>query len=239
MAGASAFESARDFPKTHCAKTDRAPARRVTWFPAMPRAPKKNDPLLATRQSLIARLGDLDDRSRWEEFFETYWRLIHSVAMRAGLHDDEAQEVVQETCIAVARNVARYDSKAGSFKSWLLQMARWRITDQFRKRDNRRAVRSDDDTRATGTIERLPGAGEGAFTAMWEEEWQSHVLGAALARVKRRVEARHYQIFDCVVVKQWSAAKAAKELGVNIAQVYLVRHRLKAMLKRELKALER
>ena len=76
----------------------------------MPRAPKKNDPMLATRQSLIARLGDLDDRSRWEEFFETYWRLIHSVAMRAGLHDDEAQEVVQETCIAVARNVARYDS---------------------------------------------------------------------------------------------------------------------------------
>ena len=205
----------------------------------MPRAPKKNDPMLATRQSLIARLGDLDDRSRWEEFFETYWRLIHSVAMRAGLHDDEAQEVVQETCIAVARNVARYDSKAGSFKAWLLQMARWRITDQFRKRDHRRAVRSDDDTRATGTIERLPGAGEGAFTTMWEEEWQRHVLGAALARVKRRVEARHYQIFDCVVVKQWSAAKAAKELGVNIAQVYLVRHRLKAMLKGELKALER
>src|SRR5436309_2991877 len=98
---------------------------RPEMVPAMPRAPKKNDPMLATRQSLIARLGDLDDRSRWEEFFETYWRLVHSVAMRAGLHDDEAQEVVQETCIAVARNVARYDSKAGSFKSWLLQMARW------------------------------------------------------------------------------------------------------------------
>jgi len=199
--------------------------------------------MLATRQSLIAQLGDLDDRARWEEFFETYWRLIHSVAMRAGLHDDEAQEVVQETCIAVARNVARYDSKAGSFKSWLLQMARWRITDQFRKRQEkrfgRRTVSNDDDTRATGTIERLPGSGEGAFTKMWEEEWQRHLLGAALARVKRRVEAKHYQIFDCVVVKQWTAAKAAKELGVNIAQVYLVRHRLKAMLKRELKAIER
>ena len=212
---------------------------RADIVPAMPRAPKNTDPMFATRQSLIARLGDLDDRSRWEEFFETYWRLIHSVAMRAGLHDDEAQEVVQETCIAVARNVTRYDSKAGSFKSWLLQMARWRITDQFRKRDNRRAVRGDDHTRATGTIERLPGSGEGAFTTMWEEEWQRHVLGAALAKVKRRAESKHYQIFDCVFVKQWSATKAAKELGVNIAQVYLVKHRLTAMLKRELKALER
>jgi RNA polymerase sigma-70 factor (ECF subfamily) len=205
----------------------------------MSRAPKSHDPIAVTRQSLIARLNDWGDQQKWQEFFETYWQLIYSVAMRAGLRDDEAQEVVQETCIAVAKNVARYDSREGSFKSWLLQMARWRITDQFRKRDKRRAVRSDDDTRATGTIERLPGSGEGAFTTMWEEEWQRHTLGAALARLKRRVEAKHYQIFDCTVVKQWSATKAAKELGVNIAQVYLVRHRLKAMLKKELAEIER
>ena len=195
--------------------------------------------MLATRQSLIARLNDWGDSRKWQEFFETYWQLIYSVAMRAGLRDDESQEVVQETCIAVAKNVGGYDSKAGSFKSWLLQMARWRITDQFRKRDKRRALPSGEDTRATGTIERLPGSGQAAFTAMWEEEWQSHVLAAALTRLKRRVEAKHYQIFDCVVVKQWTAAKAAKELGVNIAQVYLVKHRLKAMLKKELKEIER
>jgi len=205
----------------------------------MPRAPKSNDPIAVTRQSLIARLNDWGDRRKWQEFFETYWQLIYSVAMRAGLRDDEAQEVVQETCIAVAKNVAGFDSKAGSFKSWLLQMARWRITDQFRKRDKRRAVRSDEETRGTGTLDRLPGSGEAAFTGMWEEEWQRHVLTAALARVKRRVEAKHYQIFDCVVLKQWSPAKAARELGVNIAQVYLVRHRVKAMLKRELRSLER
>ena len=205
----------------------------------MPPAPKKTDPMLVTRQSLIARLNDWGDQRKWQEFFETYWQLIYSVAMRAGLRDDEAQEVVQETCIAVAKNVGGYDSKAGSFKSWLLQMARWRNTDQFRKRDKRRAVRSEDDTRGTATLDRLPGSGERAFTEMWEEEWQQHVLAAALARVKRRVEPGHYQIFDCTVVKQWSAAKAAKELGVNIAQVYLVRHRLKGLLKKELKEIER
>ena len=86
----------------------------------------------ATRQSLIARLTDWDDKKRWQEFFEAYWHLIYSVAMRAGLRDDESQEVVQETCICVAKNVSRYDRKAGSFKSWLLHTARWRIADQFR-----------------------------------------------------------------------------------------------------------
>jgi hypothetical protein len=40
------------------------------------------------------------------------------------------------------------------------------------------------------------------------------------------------------VSKGWSASKTAKTLGVNIAQVYLVKHRLKTMLKKELAALE-
>ena len=205
----------------------------------MPRAPKKPDPILATRKSLIARLSDWGDQRKWQEFFETYWHLIYSVALRAGLHDDEAQEVVQETCISVAKNVARYDPKAGSFKGWLLQTARWRITDQFRKRPNNRVQRKEDDSRLTGTIDRLAESGKGAFETVWEEEWQRHVLDAALAKLKRKVDAKHYQVFDCVVIKGWTAAKAAKELRVNIAQVYLVKHRLKGMLKKELAELGR
>ena len=99
--------------------------------------------------------------------------------------------------------------------------------------------RNDGDTRLTGTLDRLPGSGKDAFEAVWEEEWERHVLDAGLARLKRKVDAKHYQIFDCVAIKGWTAAKTAKELGVNIAQVYLVRHRLKGMLKKELEAIER
>ncbi len=203
----------------------------------MPRAPK-NYPMLATRLSLIARLGNWDEQGKWQEFFETYWQLIYGVACRAGMKDDEAQEVVQETCIAVAKNIARYDSKAGPFKAWLLQMTRWRITDQLRKRPKNRHVRRDDDTRLTATMDRIPGSGEAAFETVWEEEWQRHVLDSALARLKRKVDAKHFQIFDCAVSKGWSASKTAKTLGVNIAQVYLVKHRLKGMLKKELEGLE-
>ena len=194
------------------------------------------DPTLLTRQSLIARLKDWGDAAKWQEFFETYWQLIYHVALRAGLKDDEAQEVVQETCIAVAKNVEKYDSKAGPFKGWLLQMARWRINDQFRKRPKNRSVRRDDDTRRTATMDRLPGKEN--FDTMWNEEWQNHVLDAALARLKRKVNAKHFQIFECMLVKSWSAAKTSKSLGVGIAQVYLVKHRLKGMLKKELEELE-
>ena len=51
---------------------------------------------LPTRRSLLTRLKDWDDQQGWREFFETYWRLIYSVATKAGLNDSDAQDIVRE-----------------------------------------------------------------------------------------------------------------------------------------------
>ena len=74
--------------------------------------------------------------SAWKDFFDTYWKLIYGVAIKAGLNDAEAQEVVQETIIAVAKQMEgfKYDPKMGSFKGWLLLHTRWRIADKMRRR---------------------------------------------------------------------------------------------------------
>src|SRR3989442_6327941 len=44
-------------------------------------------------------------RCGWQEFFDTYGKLIHRIAVKAGLSDAEAQDVVQETVIVVARKI--------------------------------------------------------------------------------------------------------------------------------------
>src|SRR6266850_6313300 len=64
----------------------------------------KQPSLLATRRSLVEHLADWGDQLRWQEFFDTYSKLIHSAARRSGLTDVEAQEVVQEPVITVAKN---------------------------------------------------------------------------------------------------------------------------------------
>ena len=193
--------------------------------------------MLLTRQSLIARLSNWDDQLKWQEFFETYWRLIYEVGIKAGLREDEAQEVVQETCITVARNIGSYDSKLGKFKSWLMNTTRWKINDQFRKRrpDHDRSQHADKSR--TDTIDRLADSGK-SMEETWEDEWQRNLLDAGIAQLKRKVDAKQFQIFDCVAIKGWSAMETAKQLSVNIAQVYLVKHRLKSMLKKEIKSLE-
>ncbi len=198
--------------------------------------------LLATRRSLVERLADWGDRKRWQEFFDAYWKLIYSAARKSGLTDSEAQEVVQETVITVAKAIDKlnYDPAIGSFKGWLLQITRWRIADQFRKREPGEANRPHSvDDALTATIERIPDSSVNDLEALWEKEWQDNLFEAALARVKKRVDPKQFQIFDCYVRKEWPPEKVAKQLHVNIGQVYLARHRVSALLKKEIKALER
>src|SRR2546428_13171081 len=95
-----------------------------------------SEDLVPTRRSLISRLKNWDDHESWSAFFTVYWKIIYWAARRAGLTNDEGQEVVQETVISVSRAIPgfKYDPQTGSFKSWLLQLTSWRIKDQLRAR---------------------------------------------------------------------------------------------------------
>ena len=64
--------------------------------------------LLPTRQSLLSRLKDWDDQDSWRDFFELYWRLIFDVARKSGLSETDAQDVVQETIMAVAKQMPEF-----------------------------------------------------------------------------------------------------------------------------------
>jgi RNA polymerase sigma-70 factor (ECF subfamily) len=198
--------------------------------------------LIPTRVTLLGRLKNWDDQESWREFFNTYWKLIYEVAIKAGLTDTEAQEVVQETVILVAKKMPefKYDPAVGSFKSWLLHTTRWRVNDQFRKRHvEREAIsRRPTDTSRTATIERVPDPAGLILDDVWNKEWQKNLFDAAIERVKGQVSARQYQMFDLYVVKQWPVLKVATRLGVNIGRIYLAKHRIAALIKKEVKKLE-
>jgi len=201
---------------------------------------------LATRRSLLSRLKQSDAQESWRQFFDTYWRLIYTTAVRAGLADSDAQEVVQETVLTVFRKIKtfQYDPAVGSFKGWLLTIVRWRIADQFRKRQQQGEPlhshwETETEGRATAIIDRVVDPSAIDLDALWEEEWQRTLFAAALARVKRQANARHYQIFDLHAVKQWPVQKVAQVLGVSAGQVRLAKHRIAALMRQEVARLEK
>src|SRR5215472_13085273 len=159
---------------------------------------------LPTRPTLLNRLKNLDDQESWRDFFDSYWNLIYRVAIRSGLTEAEAQDVVQETVITVSRRIHQldYDPQRGSFKGWLLQTTRWRIMDEFRKRAKLPAHQpaDPDNARRTGRLDRLPDPTGGDFDQAYEEEWRKNLWQAALERVRRRVSPKQFQIFDLYVL---------------------------------------
>ncbi len=189
---------------------------------------------LQTRRSLLSRLRNLDDRESWREFFDLYWRMLYRVARRTGLSESDAQDVVQETVVAVARKMPefRYDRAKGTFKSWLFLIVRRRVADHLRKvyRQPLRAELAfdpvaEDDGAAVAVEE------SGELGTAWDQEWEQSVLEAAISSVRARVNPKHFQVFDYCVRQGWPAPKVAATLSLNVAQVYLIRHRISKAVK--------
>src|SRR5690606_9600428 len=108
-------------------------------------------------------------------------------ARKAGLGPEDIKDVVQDTLIALSRQIGdfRYDSTRGKFKSWLLTIARRRIADAQRRyfRVKRLEPPSSDHTSGTSMLMRVPDDQAPDMEALLEEEWRRELYSAALERV--------------------------------------------------------
>jgi len=197
---------------------------------------------LQTRRSLLSRLRDFEDKESWQTFFDLYWRLLYNVARRAGLDDGDAQDVVQDAVMAVAREIPefRYDRERGSFKQWLFRILRRRVSDHFRKhyRQPAHAGVSPETLEETGHADAIVMRDGMSLSDAWDQEWERSVLDAAIAQVRAQANPKHFQVFDYCVLKEWPVAKVASTLGMNAAQVYLARHRVSQAVKRAARRIE-
>ena len=197
---------------------------------------------IATRESLLLRLKDWGDQDSWRTFFDTYWKLIYAVALKSGLSEGEAEDVVQETVLSVAKKIPefKYDRDAGSFKGWLLQLTRWRILGQLRKRGKLVLAETAGPFEADDVdfLSRVPDPAGSLIERVWEEEWQKHVMEAALEKVKLRSNPKEYQIFDLYVLNKLPVRKVADILRVSVAHVYVAKHRVGSLLKTEVKNIQ-
>ncbi len=204
---------------------------------------KRSGEIIPTRESLLSRLKDWEDDESWHEFFGIYRKLLFGFALKAGLSEQESEEVVQETIISVAKTIKefKYDPDRCSFKSWLRHLAQKRIADAFRRRARQPALEHSHhvDSVRTPVIERLADPAACSLDELWEEEWRKELLEAAIARVKTAVSAEQYQMFDFYVLKKMPVKKVADALDTSVAQVYLAKHRISRLIKKEAARLEK
>jgi RNA polymerase sigma factor (sigma-70 family) len=199
--------------------------------------PLDRNQLVQTRESLIGRLKNWADQKSWQEFYDVYSPLIYGVAVKAQLTHSEAQDVVQETTIAVAKAIGRFEYRRGTcnFKTWLHAVTKRQVANQFRKRLGRGLLLE----KLPGEIEDpqfpdIPDPASHAMDEMFMKEWEQTLLDAACERVKLKVSPDQFQIYDYYALQGHGAIETARALNVSPAKVYIAKTRIGKMIREEI-----
>lgn len=180
-----------------------------------------------TPASLLERLRGSFDADTWARFVRLYTPMIYSWGRRVGLQDQDARDLTQDvftTLVQVLPTFA-YDRQK-SFRRWLrtVTLNHWR---------NRLKQRNEKLPRGPGkAVEHI--AAPDQLEALWEEEYQRHLVTRALAVMRADFEEKTWKACWEVVVAGRSASDVAKELDLTVGAVYAAKFRVLDRLRHEL-----
>ncbi len=174
-----------------------------------------------THASLLARLTDPGDQSAWNVFCDRYGELIRNFARRRDLQSADADDVVQEVLLSLARAMPgfSYDSNKGKFRSYLKTATLRAI---FRKNHQRRGeVRIGDVEEAICTAKV-----DSEAEAAWEAEWRQYHLRMAKRTIDAEFEKVDRDAFERYAIGGHNAQDVASALKIRVNRVYEAKSRI-------------
>ena len=169
------------------------------------------------------------DQDAWDKFYAIYWKLVYKVALQAGLNHADAQEVVQNTFVKVAKNIQDfdYDPVKGKFRNWLCLIAKQQAINLFR--------RSEPQSKGLDLeVRQLPDKANN-WDRIWDEEEKKHLLAIVLTRVRDKLKPKQYEIFHGHCIKGMGVKEVAELQGVTPNDVYVTKHRVMPIFEEALK----
>jgi len=187
--------------------------------------PERSGGTLATVTSttLLEGLRDPGNRTVWLDFVERYRPLVVGYGRRAGLSNDDAEDLAQQSLLAFSQAYRdeKYERARGRLRDWLFGIVANQLKNQRRARA-RRAERLPE----TRSGEPVEVAGESELEHLWEDEWQSAVARECLAQVRREVSATTYRAFELYALGDRPAEEVARELDLSPDAVYGAKRRI-------------
>jgi RNA polymerase sigma-70 factor, ECF subfamily len=156
----------------------------------------------------------------WSRLVFLYAPVLARWCRRAGLQDADADNVVQEVFVTLARHIISFRSDRGSgrFRAFLATVARTRIADHHR-REGRRPVQLD---AAACQFLKDPAPDGTQVDAVFRDL----ELRRALDVVRSEVAASTWEAFQRTVLEEQAAAEVATVLGLTVGAVRLARFRV-------------
>ncbi len=176
-----------------------------------------------TTTIMLERLSDAQDTA-WEELATHFRAPVHHFAIRLGLNDSAAEDVVQSTLLAFIRayREGRYEKDRGRLSSWLFGIA---------YRESLRVIRSGkrefQSPPAPGRTTFLSGRpDEELARRTWTQTWERHVLDRCMEQARGEVASNTFEAFELTALRDVPAEAVARELGMSRNAVFIAKHRV-------------
>jgi RNA polymerase sigma factor (sigma-70 family) len=188
-----------------------------------------------TRSSLLVRLREAQDGEAWTQFVEIYSPFLYQYLRRRGLQDADAADVAQEVLRTVVRSVGGFEHgrRAGSFRAWLISIARSRLSDFAAQQKHQ--VSGSGDTTAMETLNQQPAPDD---EELLEQEYQECLFQWATDKVRGEFQESTWQAFWQTYVEGRSCKEVARHLQMTVKAVYVARSRALSRLKSKVRQVE-
>ena len=182
-----------------------------------------------TRASLILRIQDPQDLAAWDEFISIYSPVVYAVVTSRGFQAADAEDLVQEVFMSVANSISNWllRDDRGSFRAWLLRIARNAAVDMI----TQKATRSlgQDGSEARDILGKLFAPSE--LSNALDLEYERVVFRWAAERVRESVAEHTWQAFWLTSIEELSIEDAASRLNTRPGNIYFARSRIMARIK--------
>ncbi len=172
-----------------------------------------------------AQAGQID---AFEELTNRHEQRVYSLALRMLRHEQDAEDVTQQTFLSALENLTRFRGEA-SFSTWLLRIASHAALKVIRKRKGLNTVSLEEATEKTGQHDTVP---HPEYIADWrqspEELVHKNEVQRLLDEALGQLDEKHRVVFLLRDVEGLSVKETAEALGLSEAntKVRLLRARL-------------
>jgi len=189
-----------------------------------------------TSPTLLGRLRQAPaDQAAWAEFVERYAPKIYGWCRRWHLQEADAQDATQTVLVKLAEKLRTFAyDPAGSFRGWLRTLTHHACSDLLHSR--RRPGRGSGDSQVLELLQTVEARAD--LVEHLEEEFDRELLEEAMARVRLRVAPHTWDAFRLTALEGWPSARAAAELHMKVAAVFVAKGRVQKMLQAEAQRLE-
>jgi RNA polymerase sigma-70 factor (ECF subfamily) len=182
--------------------------------------------MYTTSQSLLQRMGAAPQSEDWERFVRLYAPLLHRWAVRLGLQDQDAADLVQEVLLLLMRKLPEFRYEPGrSFRRWMHTVLKNKWRDRCKTGRQLPLLQGDEPAAPADTDD------------LEEREYRQYIVDRALRLMQANFEPTTWKACWETLINRRPAAQVAAELGITVNAVYLAKARVLSCLRQELHGL--